>query len=74
MSRGCRRPRGRREELAKRTPRKPAPDWVWAKETLLLICADRDATHAEVEVQAIQAGPVVCIRIHPNTSCNTGST
>lgn len=37
------------------------PDWVWAKETLLLDALIAKKRDVEVEVQAIQVGPVVCL-------------
>ncbi len=37
------------------------PDWVWAKETLLLDALIARKREVEVEVQAIQIGPVVCL-------------
>ncbi|NBV84906.1 MAG: hypothetical protein EBS01_01275 [Verrucomicrobia bacterium] len=37
------------------------PDWIWAKETLLLDALLIKAPSVEVEVQAIQIGPVVCV-------------
>lgn len=37
------------------------PDWVWAKETLLLDALIAREPTVEVEVQAIQVGPVVCL-------------
>lgn len=37
------------------------PDWVWAKETLLLDALIAKKRDVEVEVQAIQIGPVVCL-------------
>ena len=42
---------------------KPAsdPQWVWAKETLLLDASLAKSPKLEVEVQAIQIGPVVCV-------------
>ena len=36
-------------------------DWVWAKETLLLDALIAKKSDVEVEVQAIQVGPVVCL-------------
>jgi hypothetical protein len=37
------------------------PDWVWAKETLLLDALIAKKRNVEVEVQAIQVGAVVCL-------------
>ncbi len=37
------------------------PDWVWAKETLLLDALIAKRSDVQVEVQAIQVGPVVCL-------------
>ena len=37
------------------------PNWVWAKETLLLQASLEKEPETEVEVQAIQLGPVVCV-------------
>ncbi|MEY2821955.1 MAG: hypothetical protein RJA37_863 [Verrucomicrobiota bacterium] len=48
-----------RELILKDTPKNP--DWVWAKETLMLDALIAKHPKVEVEVQAIQVGPVVCI-------------
>jgi hypothetical protein len=42
-------------------PKDAGADWVWAKETVLLEALIRKEPAVEVEVQAIQVGPVVCI-------------
>jgi hypothetical protein len=49
------------KELAIKDPKEAGPDWVWAKETLLLDARIATQPAEEVEVQAIQVGPVVCI-------------
>jgi len=48
-------------ELAPKDPKEAGPDWVWAKETLMLDALIAQHPKVEVEVQAIQVGPVVCI-------------
>jgi hypothetical protein len=60
-------------ELAKRT-RKRRPDWVWAKETVMLDALLAREPKVEAEVQAIQVGPVVRCRIPPSISASMAST
>ena len=48
------------------------PDWVWAKETLLLDALIAKAPEVEVEVQAVQVGPVVCISNPAEYFCQYG--
>jgi hypothetical protein len=48
-------------ELAKQDPKNAGPDWVWAKETVLLDALLAKSETVEAEVQAIQVGPVVCV-------------
>jgi hypothetical protein len=43
------------------TEKDAGPDWVWAKETVLLDALIAKEPSVEVEVQAIQIGPVVCL-------------
>ena len=48
-------------ELAQKPEKDAGPDWVWAKETVLLDALIAKEPAVEVEVQAIQIGPVVCL-------------
>lgn len=48
-------------ELAAKDSKTAGPDWVWAKETVMLDALIAKSPTVEVEVQAIQIGPVVCI-------------
>jgi hypothetical protein len=48
-------------ELAAQDPKTAGPDWVWAKETVLLDALIAREPSVEVEVQAIQIGPAICI-------------
>jgi hypothetical protein len=48
------------------------PDWVWAKETLLLGAMIEKEPRVEVEVQAMQIGPVVCIANPAEYFCEYG--
>ena len=60
-----RKPAPARVEAAREIARKPekdgGPDWVWAKETTLLDAILAREPVADVELQAIQVGPVVCL-------------
>ena len=49
------------KELAAKDPKDGGADWVWAKETVLLDALIQKEPAVEVEVQAIQVGPAVCI-------------
>ena len=59
-------------ELAKKDPKDGGPDWVWAKETVLLDALISKTPKVEVEVQAIQVGPVVCISDPAEYFCQYG--
>jgi neutral ceramidase len=48
------------------------PDWVWAKETILLDALIAKEPRVEVEVQAFQIGPVVCISNPAEYFCRYG--
>ena len=48
------------------------PDWVWAKETLLLGALLEKEPAVDVEVQAIQIGPVVCLSNPAEYFCQYG--
>jgi hypothetical protein len=48
------------------------PDWVWAKETLLLGALIDKEPGVEVEVQPIQVGPVICISNPSEYFCQYG--
>jgi hypothetical protein len=59
-------------ELAKQDPKTAGADWVWAKETVLLDAYIKKSPSVEVEVQAIQVGPVVCISDPAEYFCQYG--
>lgn len=59
-------------ELAPKDPKEAGPDWVWAKETLMLDALIAKTPKVEVEVQAIQVGPVVCISDPAEYFCQYG--
>jgi len=59
-------------ELAPKDPKEAGPDWVWAKETLMLDALIAQHPKVEVEVQAIQVGPVVCISDPAEYFCQYG--
>jgi hypothetical protein len=48
-------------ELVQKPEKEAGRDWVWAKETVLLDALIAKSPQVEVEVQAIQIGPVVCL-------------
>jgi neutral ceramidase len=48
-------------ELAAQDAKTAGPDWVWAKETVLLDALIAKEPKITAEVQAIQIGPVVCV-------------
>lgn len=51
-------------EIARRTPDASAAEWVFSKETALLDAFLEFEPAVDVEVQAIQTGPAVCVS-HP---------
>ncbi len=59
-------------ELAKQDAKTAGPDWVWAKETVLLDAMIAKQPKVEVEVQAIQVGPVVCVSNPAEYFCQYG--
>jgi neutral ceramidase len=59
-------------DLAQNDPKTAGPDWVWAKETVLLDALIQKSPSAEVEVQAIQVGPVVCVSNPAEYFCQYG--
>ncbi|MEP6670018.1 MAG: hypothetical protein ABJF10_12740 [Chthoniobacter sp.] len=59
-------------ELAPKDPKEAGADWVWAKETLMLDALIAQHPKVEVEVQAIQIGPVVCISDPAEYFCQYG--
>lgn len=59
-------------ELAAKDPKTAGPEWVWAKETVLLDALIAKAPQVEVEVQEIQIGPVVCISDPAEYFCQYG--
>ena len=48
-------------DIAAKPESEAGRDWVWAKETVLLDALIAKQPAVEVEVQAIQVGPVVCV-------------
>jgi hypothetical protein len=48
------------------------PNWVWAKETLILQALIKKTPVVEAEVQAIQVGPVVCLSNPAEYFCSFG--
>jgi neutral ceramidase len=59
-------------QLAAQDPKTAGADWVWAKETVLLDALLAKHPSVEVEVQAIQVGPVVCISNPSEYFCQYG--
>ncbi len=59
-------------ELATKDAKEAGPDWVWAKETVLLDALIAKEPKPEVEVQVIQIGPVVCISDPAEYFCQYG--
>jgi neutral ceramidase len=59
-------------ELAKQDPKTAGPDWVWAKETVMLDALIAREPKVETEVQAIQVGPVVCVSNPAEYFCQYG--
>ncbi|MDQ3625429.1 MAG: hypothetical protein M3463_23625, partial [Verrucomicrobiota bacterium] len=59
-------------ELVAEPPKEAGPDWVWAKETVLLDALLAKRPSEEVEVQAIQVGPVVCVSNPAEYFCTYG--
>jgi len=59
-------------DLAKKEPKDGGPDWVWAKETVLLDALIAKRPKVEVEVQAIQIGPVLCVTNPAEYFCEFG--
>ena len=59
-------------ELAAKDPKDAGPDWVWAKETVILDAIIKKAPQVEVEVQAVQIGPVVCLSNPAEYFCQYG--
>ena len=59
-------------ELAAKDPKIAGPDWVWAKETVLLDALIAKWPKVEVEVQAIQVGPLVCVSDPAEYFCQYG--
>jgi hypothetical protein len=59
-------------ELAAKDAKDAGPDWVWAKETVLLDALIAKEPKVEVEVQAVQIGPVVCLSDPAEYFCQYG--
>ena len=59
-------------ELAAKPEKDAGPDWVWAKETVLLDALIAKWPSVEVEVQAIQVGPVACLSVPAEYFCRFG--
>src|SRR5205823_10706426 len=48
------------------------PNWVWAKETLMLDALIQSTPLVDAEVQAIQVGPVLCLSTPAEYFCQYG--
>ncbi|MEQ1858848.1 MAG: hypothetical protein ABMA13_02825 [Chthoniobacteraceae bacterium] len=59
-------------ELVVKDPKTAGPDWVWAKETVMLDALIAKWPKVEVEGQAIQIGPVVCLSSPAEYFCQYG--
>jgi hypothetical protein len=59
-------------ELATKPEKEAGPDWVWAKETVLLNALITKWPTVEIEVQAVQVGPVVCLSVPAEYFCQFG--
>jgi hypothetical protein len=59
-------------ELAAKPEKDAGPDWVWAKETVMLDALLAKWPSVEVEVQAVQVGPVVCLSVPAEYFCRFG--
>ena len=59
-------------ELVQEPEKEAGPDWVWAKETVMLDALIAKSPSVEVEAQAIQIGPVVCIAVPAEYFCQFG--
>jgi hypothetical protein len=59
-------------ELVQMDPKTAGPDWVWAKETVMLDALIAKTPEVEVEGQAIQIGPVVCLSSPAEYFCQFG--
>lgn len=59
-------------ELVVKDPKTAGPDWVWAKETVMLDALIARWPSVEVEGQAIQIGPVVCLSSPAEYFCQYG--
>ena len=59
-------------ELVEKDEKTAGPDWVWAKETVMLDALIAKRPKVEVEVQAIQIGPVVCLSCPAEYFCQYG--
>lgn len=59
-------------ELVQKDPKTAGPDWVWAKETMMLDALIAKWPQVEVEGQAIQIGPVVCLSSPAEYFCQYG--
>ena len=59
-------------ELVRRPEKDAGPDWVWAKETVMLDALIAKSPTVEAEAQAIQIGPVVCIAVPAEYFCQYG--
>ena len=59
-------------DLAAQDAATAGPDWVWAKETVMLDALLAREPAVEAEVQAIQIGPVVCVSNPAELFCQYG--
>lgn len=60
------------QELVVKDPKTAGADWVWAKETVMLDALLAKWPKVEVEGQAIQVGPVVCLSSPAEYFCQYG--
>ena len=59
-------------DLVQKDPKDAGPDWVWAKETVMLDALIAKWPKVECEGQAIQIGPVVCLSSPAEYFCQYG--
>jgi len=59
-------------ELLKKDPKDVGQEWIWAKETVQLDALIAKRPKVEVEVQAIQIGPVLCVTNPAEYFCQFG--
>ena len=59
-------------ELVEKPEKEAGSDWVWAKETVLLDALIAKWPAVDVEVQAVQIGPAVCLSVPAEYFCQFG--